>query len=324
MTDPDDNHRFGFVAVCGRPNVGKSTLVNALLGEPVAVATEHPQTTRERMLGIHTREGFQAVLVDTPGLHRAKSALNRTMVAQALAGCRDVDVVLYLAEVPQLSADAAEEWEPGDVAREGLDALTKLGRPIVLVLTKIDRLADPRALLPITRKWTQLAEFAAIVPVAALQGTGLDVLERELVARLPPGPAHYPADQLTDRPLRWHAAELIRAELFVHLAQELPYSCAVVVERYEERKHGDAIAATIHVERTSQRGMVIGRGGTMIKAISIGARQRIERLTGRPCDLRLRVDVAQDWTRDPARLATFGYVEPNPVELVPGDPEEAK
>jgi GTPase len=309
---PSPEHRFGFVAVCGRPNVGKSTLVNAIVGEPVAVATEHPQTTRERMLGIWSRPEFQAVLVDTPGIHRAKSALNRVMVAQALAGCRDVDLVLFLAEVPQLDPNAAAEWVPGDVQREGLDLLAKLGRPIVLVLTKVDRLVDARALLPITRAWTELYPFEAVVPVAALQRTGIDELERELVARLPVGPSHYPEDQLTDRPMRWHVAELIRAELFTHLEQELPYSCAVVVERYDERTKGDSIEAIIYVERDSQRGMVIGRGAKVIKAISMGARGRIERLSGRPCDLRVRVDVARDWTRDPSRLATFGYVQPDP------------
>ncbi|MBC8070218.1 MAG: GTPase Era [Deltaproteobacteria bacterium] len=321
MTGPSPEHRFGFVAVCGRPNVGKSTLVNAIVGEPVAIATEHPQTTRERMLGIWSQPEFQAVLVDTPGIHRPKSALNRTMVAQALAGCRDVDVVLFLAEVPQLEPKAAHEWLPGDVQREGLDLLIELGKPIVLVLTKIDRLSDPRALLPITRAWTELHPFVAVVPVAALQGTGIDVLAAEVIARLPEGPSHFPEDQLTDRPMRWHVAELIRAELFTHLEQELPYSCAVVVERYSERKQGDAIEAIIYVERDSQRGMVIGKGAKVIKAISMGARARIERLSGRPCDLRVRVDVARDWTRDPTRLAKFGYVEPDPKASLP--PREA-
>ncbi len=319
MTPPAHEHRFGFVAVCGRPNVGKSTLVNAMVGEPVAVATEHPQTTRERMLGICTKDAFQAVLVDTPGLHRPKSALNRVMVAQALAGCRDVDVVLFLAETPQLDPEAAARWAPGDVAKEGLDALARLGRPLVLVLTKTDRLVDPRALLPITAAWRSLHEFDAVVPVAALQDEGIDALLAELVARLPEGPAHYPADQLTDRPMRWHAAEQIRAELFVHLAQELPYSCAVVVDTYQEKRDTDAITATIHVERDSQRGMVIGKGARVVKAISIGARGRIERLTGRPCDLRIRVDVARDWTRDPTRLAAFGYVAPDPLSPADAD-----
>lgn len=307
-------HRFGYVAVCGRPNVGKSTLVNALVGEPVAIATEHPQTTRERMLGIWSQPGFQAVLVDTPGLHRPKSALNRYMVAEALAGCRDVDLVLYVAEIPAIGADKAGAWEPGDVAKDGLETIAMSKKPIVLVLTKRDRLRDQAALLPIIDAWQKLHSFDAIVPVAALHGEGIDALGREVVARMPEGPAHFPDDQLTNRPLRWHAAELVRAELFEHLDQELPYSCAVVVQRYKEGREGDLIEATIYCERDSQRGMVIGKGARVIKAIGIGARARIERLTGRGCDLRLRVDVAQNWTRDPSRLATFGYVPPDPVE----------
>jgi GTP-binding protein Era len=300
-------HRFGFVAVCGRPNVGKSTLVNALVGEPVAIATAHPQTTRERMLGIWSGPEFQAVLVDTPGLHRPRSALNRYMVGEALAGCRDVDLVLLLAELPAITAAQAETWLPGDVAREGLEQLASLGKPIVLVLTKRDRLRESAALLPVTRAWAKLHGFEAVVPVAALAGEGLDALGREILARLPEGEAHYPDDQLTDRPLRWHLAEFVRAELFEHLGQELPYSCAVVVERYDAGEQKDSVQATIYVERESQKPMVIGRGAQVIKAISMAARARLERLTGRPADLRLRVDVAANWTRDPARLASLGY-----------------
>lgn len=311
---PDDPaHRFGYVAVCGRPNVGKSTLVNALVGEPVAVATAHPQTTRERMLGIWSRPAFQAVLVDTPGLHRPRSALNRYMVAEALAACRDVDVVLLLAEAPSLTQAQAASWEPGDVARDGLDRVAALGKPVVLVLTKIDQLRETPALLPVMATWQKLHDFAAVVPVAALHGDGLEPLEREVVRHLGPGPSHFPEDQLTNRPLRWHAAELVRAELFEHLAQELPYSCAVVIGRYDERGPHDAVEATVYVERESQKPMVIGKGAAVIKAISMGARARIEQLTGRRCDLRLRVDVAPHWTRDPSRLASFGYIVPDEV-----------
>jgi GTP-binding protein Era len=165
--------------------------------------------------------------------------------------------------------------------------------------------------LPIIAAWQKLHDFVAVVPVAALHGQGVEALGREVVERLPEGPKHFPDDQLTNRPLRWHAAELVRAELFEHLSQELPYSCAVVITRYGEKKAGDAVEATIFVERDSQRGMVIGKGATVIKAIGIGARKRIERFTGRACDLRLRVDVAANWTRDPARLATFGYKPPD-------------
>jgi GTPase len=298
------------VALCGRPNVGKSTLLNALLREAVAVATPHPQTTRERLLGIWTEEGFQAVLVDTPGIHRARSALNRFMVATALRGAADVDLILLLAETPQVpDAEAAAKWEPGEVASSTLESLAKLGPPIVLVLTKIDRLADPALLLPILQTWSGLHEFSAVVPVSALQGDGLDALRAEIVGRLPEGPRYYEPEQLSDRNLRWHAGELVRAELFEQLTQELPYSCAVQVTGYEERPDRDVVRAIVFVERDSQKGMVVGKGGRTIKAISSGARARIARLTGRPCELFLRVDVAKGWTRDPDKLSKLGYRE---------------
>jgi GTP-binding protein Era len=312
-------HRSGFVALCGRPNVGKSTLLNALVGERVAVATPHPQTTRERLLGVWTQPGFQAVLVDTPGIHRPRSALNRFMVAQALRAARDVDLVLLLADAPALrDAAAASAWQPGAVAREGLVALAELRIPIALVLTKIDLIADRRLLLPITQAWSAEHDFAAVVPLSAETGEGLDVLAREVVARLPEGPQWYDPEQLTDRDLRWHGAELVRAELFDKLRGEVPYRCAVTVERWRERDDRDEVAATVHVEREGQKGIVIGAGARTIKAISIGARERIERLTGRRCDLVLRVAVAPGWTTDPAALAELGYRDRDDVRAGKG------
>lgn len=305
-------HRSGFVAICGRPNVGKSTLLNALLGEPLAVATQHPQTTRERLLGVWTRPEFQVVLVDTPGIHRARSALNRFMVDQAIAGARDVDLVLLLAEAPALRDDEqAAGWEPGPVAREGLAALAELSRPMVLVLTKIDRVADRRHLLPVIAAWTALHAFEAVVPTSALgEEEGLEKLRDEVVQRLPEGPRYYDDEQLSDRTMRWHAAEQVRAELFEHLGQELPYSCAVQVTAWREKDDRDVVRATIYVERDSQKGMVIGKGGRVIKALSIGSRRRISALTGRACDLMLSVDVARNWTRDPDKLPKMGYHDP--------------
>ncbi|MCA9710960.1 MAG: GTPase Era [Myxococcales bacterium] len=314
MGETPPTHRSGFVAICGRPNVGKSTLLNALVGETVAVATAHPQTTRERLLGVWTRPEFQVVLVDTPGIHRARSALNRFMVEQALRGARDVDLVLLLAEAPAVTDDAqAQAWEPGPVALEGLTALAALGRPLLLVLTKIDRLADRRHLLPIITTWMRHHPFEAVVPTAALRGEGLDRLQAEVVDRLPPGPRYYDDEQLSDRNLRWHAAELVRAELFEHLGQELPYSCAVQVTAWKEQDDRDTVRATIYVERDSQKGMVIGKGGRTIKTLSVGARRRITALTGRPCDLMLSVDVARNWTRDPDTLPRLGYHDPEPL-----------
>lgn len=319
MTTPE--HRSGFVAICGRPNVGKSTLLNALIGEPVAVATPFPQTTRERLLGIWTEDAFQAVLVDTPGIHRARSALNEYMVRQAVRAARDVEVVLLLDEAPMLrDLPTAQAWQPGEVALQALQMMAELGHPIVLVLTKVDRLYDRALLLPVLEKWAEHHAFAAMVPTAALEGEGLDALRAEVLKRLPIGPQLYPPDDLSDRGMRWHAAELVRAELFEHLDQELPYSCAVRIDRYEHRNDRERVVATIFVERESQKGMVIGKGGKVVGAIRAGAQARIERLAGRPCELHLQIDVAPNWTKDPSKLEQLGYSEGgiSQMPLAPG------
>jgi len=305
--------RSGFVALCGRPNVGKSTLLNALLGEELAVATALPQTTRERMLGIWTTDAFQAVLVDTPGIHKARSALNQYMVDEALRGAKDVDLILMLAEVPRFAGGpegeaAASEWEPGPGACDAVDRLAALGRPMVLVLTKCDLLASRDLLLPIIAKWQAVHSFDGVVPVSALHQQGLDALRAEVEAALPEGPPLYDAEQLSDRSMRWHAAELIRAELFERLGQELPYSSAVTIRQFKQLRTRERIEAEIHVERASQKGIVIGAKGRTIKAISMGARKRIEGLTGRPCELFVEVCVTPRWTKDPKKLEVLGYV----------------
>jgi GTP-binding protein Era len=307
-----ENFRAGRVGLCGRPNVGKSTLLNALVGAELAVATRFPQTTRERQLGVWTGTAHQAVLVDTPGIHRAKSALNRFMVDEALRGARSVDVLLLLAEVPQLPDPAAAEvWEPGEGALAALAALGELGKPITLVLTKVDRLHPPELLLPVIARWTGLHPFAAVLPVSAHTGAGLDELRQHIIAGLPLGTPKYDEEQLSDRSMRWHAGERVRAALFRHLGDELPYSCAVTIEAFKEQKRPakDIIRATIHVERESQKPMVIGKGGQTIKGISIDARKAISGLTGRACDLFLNVTVTANWTRDPALMQRLGLHE---------------
>ncbi len=311
-TDPksSDAYRSGFVALCGRPNVGKSTLLNALIGDRVALATRFPQTTRERMLGIWSGEEFQAVLVDTPGIHRAKSALNKFMVGEAIKGARDVDLVLMLAEMPNIpDAEAAAQWEPGPGAKAALASLVETGRPIVLVLTKCDMVKDRDLVLPIIETWQRHHDFETVVPTSAVKGKGLDVLEREVLARLPAGPAYYDREQLSDKDMRWHASEIVRGTIFAKLRDELPYACAVVVERYKETEAGDRIHATVHVDKQSQKGMVIGKKASMIKDISSQARERIGRLTGRPCQLFLDVKVSPGWTEDPKQLERLGYAD---------------
>lgn len=323
-------YRSGFVALCGRPNVGKSTLLNALLGEELAVATALPQTTRERMLGIWTTDRFQAVLVDTPGIHRAKSALNRFMVDEALRGAQGVDLILMLAEVPSFPAGpegeaAVAEWEPGPGAREAVERLAESrgasdqnSPRMALVLTKCDLLGSRDLLLPIIAKWQAVHPFDAVIPVSAVHGGGLDALRAEVEQALPERPARFDPEQLTDRNMRWHASELIRGELFARLGQELPYSCAVTITTYKELRARDLIEAVIHVERSSQKGIVIGAKGRTIKAISMGARARIEALVGRPCELFLQVRVTPGWSKDPKKLEDLGYR----VALAPAGPFE--
>lgn len=308
MTQDRQDFRSGFVALCGRPNVGKSTLLNALMGEELAVATRFPQTTRERMLGIWTTDAFQAVLVDTPGIHRARSALNKFMNEEALRGAEGVDVILMLAEAPRLpDAEAAQAWEPGPGAMAAFEALRDLGVPIVLVLTKCDLLAERDLVLPVMEKWKSLHDFAAMVPTSAVEKRGLEALEQVVCDHLPQGPVYYDPEQLSDRDMRWHAAELIRGTLFQHLAQELPYGCAVTIDGYRELGERDRIHATVHVERRSQKGIVIGAKGRTIKAIGSEARVKIEELTGRKADLFLSVKVTEGWSSDPKKLERLGY-----------------
>ncbi len=308
---PPDGFRAGTVGLCGRPNVGKSSLLNALVGAELAVATRFAQTTRERMLGVWSEPGFEAVLVDTPGIHRAKSALNKFMVDEALRGARSVDVLLLLAEVPEIADPAvAAAWVPGPGAKAVLEALVHMRKPIALVLTKIDRI-EPALMLPVIAAWTALHEFAAVLPVSAHTGDGLDAVRKYIAGALPPGEPRFTDDQLSDRTMRWHAGERVRAALFHHLGDELPYACAVTVESFKEqlRPPRDVIRATIHVERASQKAIVIGRGGQTIKAISMEARKAIGELSGRACDLFLNVTVTANWTRDPRLMQRLGLHE---------------
>ncbi|MCA9683066.1 MAG: GTPase Era, partial [Myxococcales bacterium] len=200
-----------------------------------------------------------------------------------------------------------QEWEPGPGARGAVELLASLGKPMVLVLTKVDILVEREQLLPIIARWQELHEFAAVVPVSGLRGSGLEALRTEVERHLPEGPAFYGDEQLSDRSTRWHAAELIRAELFERLGQELPYSSAVTIREFRELRERDRIEAQIHVERDSQKGIVIGAKGRSIKAISMGARKRIEQLTGRPCELFLEVRVTPRWTKEPRKLEALGY-----------------
>jgi len=288
----------GFVSFVGRPNAGKSTLLNRLVGQKVAIVSDKPQTTRNRILAVKTLPDAQLVFLDTPGIHKPVHAMNARMVDVAIAAIRDVDV-------PVLVVDASEPMGRGD--HFVLKLLEHVDTPIVLVLNKVDRIDKPR-LLPLIDSYRRAREFAAIVPVSALTGEGTDILERELVARLPEGEALYPPDFLTDRPERFFVTELVREKLLRHLRDELPYTTAVLLDRFEEPDARGLLrlACTILVEHDTQKGIVIGAGGAMIKRIGSEARLDLERFFDCRVFIELFVKVRNDWRDDQRVLRALG------------------
>jgi GTP-binding protein Era len=290
--------RSGFVAIVGRPNVGKSTLLNRIVGQKIAITSPKPQTTRNRILGILNLENAQVLFIDTPGIHVAHSPLNRYMVDQARSACRDVDVILWLVE-----ADRPVDQDPM-IPR----LLEKSHRPVLLVINKIDIIARER-LLPLIDAYRAICPFASIVPVSALKGDGLERLMGELPALLPEGPRYYPEEQLTDLPERFIVAEMIREQILMRTRDEVPYGVAVIVERFQENpaRNMVGIDAVINVERDSQKGILVGRGGAMIRQIGQAARVEIARLLGVRVHLELFVRVQKNWTGSGRMLKEFGY-----------------
>lgn len=291
--------RSGFVSFIGRPNAGKSTLLNRLVGTKVAIVSDKPQTTRNRILAVKNRPDGQIVYLDTPGIHRPLHRLNVRMVDAALETISEVDVL-------GLIKDASEAFGQGD--RFVLDVVKKAGTPSVLVLNKIDRIAKT-ALLPTIDLYRKAHEFADIVPVSATTGDGVEVLEQVLIAQLPEGEPLYPEDYLTDQAERVMAAEIVREKVLRHTGAELPFTTAVVIDRFEEpEKEGGLLRlfATIVVERESQKPIVIGRGGAMVKRIGTEARLELERLFGTKVFLDLRVKVNADWRENDRVLDDLG------------------
>ncbi|MFQ5465718.1 MAG: GTPase Era [Thermodesulfobacteriota bacterium] len=299
MVSPEEKETFrsGFISIIGRPNAGKSTLLNALLGEKISIVTPKPQTTRKTIRGVLNAPGCQMVFVDTPGIHRARGLLNEFMVREALSTLSDVDVILYMVEADRPVS------EDDRFIMEGLKGLKA---PVVLAVNKIDKVAKAR-LLPLIEEYSKLHGFASVVPISALTGDGLDVLTGELAGLLPEGPRYFPEDMITDEPERVIVAEIIREKVFLATRQEIPYSVAVVIEEFKEGEGLISISAAINVERDSQKGMVIGRGGRMLKRIGTEARSEIESLLGVKVFLKLFVRVQKDWTRSPGALKEFGY-----------------
>jgi GTP-binding protein Era len=293
-------HRAGHVAVVGRPNVGKSTLVNALVGAKVSIVSNRPQTTRHRLLGIATFPEGQIALVDTPGLHKQqKKAMNRALNRAARGALEGVDAAVLVVE--------AGRWDDEDTLAYRVLGDAKI--PVVLVVNKIDRLKDKAALLPFLKQATEGRDFAAVHPVSALKRNGLQALVGDVLGLLPEGAPIYPEDEITDRSSRFLAGELVREQLMRQLGAELPYATTVEIERFAEDGGLYRIGAVIWVEREGQKAIVIGKAGARLKEIGAKARLGMEKLFGRKVFLETWVRVREGWSDDEAALKAFGYGE---------------
>jgi GTPase len=290
--------KTGLVALAGRPNAGKSTLMNRLVGQKVAIVSDKPQTTRNRIIGVRNYPEGQVVFVDTPGVHRPLYRLNVRMVDAALTALRDVDLVVAV-------VDASEPGGAGD--RFLMDAIKKVDTPRVLALNKVDLMAK-EALLPLIDRYTREVGFADIVPISALTGHNVDRLEHVLLSHLPEGEPLYPEDYLTDQPERFFVAELVREQVLQHTRAELPFASAVLVDRFEEPDEKGLLRlyCTILVERESQKPIIVGKGGAMIKAIGTAARHELERFFDARVFLDLHVKVRADWREDDRMLDEIG------------------
>jgi len=278
--------KSGFVAIIGLPNVGKSTLLNQLLGTKVSIVSPKPQTTRFNIKGVLTRDDFQIVFVDTPGIHDAKSLFNQLMVKEALNALQEVDIILWVMDVTHRIPEEERI----------LDLIKKANKPAILVLNKID-LIKKQELLPIIDYFSKLHDFHAIIPISALKNDGLDRVLNELIKLLPEGPFYYESHQVTDLPLNLLIAEIIREKIFLLTYQEIPYSTAVKVEEIKEEPEKNLlyIQATIFIERDSQKGIIIGKGGRMLKKIGTLAREELEFLLGKKIYLDFWVKALKDW-----------------------------
>lgn len=290
--------RSGYVAIVGRPNVGKSTLLNLLLGEKLSITSPKPQTTRWQILGIKTTTNAQIVYIDTPGMHKTeKRAMNRYMNRIANAVVVDADVIVFMID--------AESWRSEDELV--LKKLIGIEKPIILVINKIDLLEDKALLLPRIEQLKDKLNFAAIIPVSALKADNIEDLEEVITDLLPEGPALFPEDQITDKSERFQIAEIIREKLILATEEELPYTTAVEIEQFEEKEKIIEIGVVIWVERQGQKIIIIGKKGARLKKIGITARKEIEKLLNRKVFLRLWVKVKADWTDDERALKSLGY-----------------
>jgi GTP-binding protein Era len=296
----DTPFRSGFIAIVGRPNVGKSTLMNRILGQKISITSRKPQTTRHRILGIKTDEQSQAIYVDTPGLHlNAKKAMNRFMNKAVTSTFDDVDLILFVIE--------ADQWTDED--EHVLQRLKNVRVPVMLVVNKIDQLEEKGALLPLMQSLAEKMSFVEIVPLSAQNGSNVEELERTVVRYLPEAEAAFPADQITDRSERFLAAEIVREKLMRELGQELPYAVTVEIEQFKEEEGLLRISALIWVERDSQKRIVIGKKGEQLKEIGRQARIDMEKLFDNKVFLQLWVKVKEGWSDNERLLNSLGYRE---------------
>jgi GTP-binding protein Era len=290
--------KSGYVSITGRPNVGKSTLLNMILGQKIAIVTEKPQTTRNRIIGIKNLEGAQIIFIDTPGIHRPRHKLGEIMVKEAKEAIRDVDIVLLMVE--PFKENIKEEMEI-------INLLRSVGKPVILLINKIDMVKKPD-LLPLIEEYSKLYNFKEIIPISALYGDGIDRLLKVIVDTLPEGPPYYPADQITDQIERFVVAELIREQVMLHTREEVPHSVHVEVVDWKERENGLInISANIYVERESQKGIIIGKEGQRLKSIGTEARKNIEGLLNVRVYLELWVKVKKNWRDNIHILREMGF-----------------
>jgi GTPase len=299
----ETNMRCGFVAMVGRPNVGKSTLLNSILGQKLSIVTSKPQTTRNRILAVHNHGATQVVFLDTPGIHQPQGSLGEYMVDTAQSAITESDVCVWL-------VDVTNSIRPAGLTRAEMEiaaALTASKKPIIVLLNKIDRLSNKPDLFPILEAASKIEGVLEVIPISALTEDGVETFMNMLVELLPEAPHLYPEDMLSEKAERFFIAEMIREALIDLTRQELPYHTAVVIDRFVEETKRCTIFATIHVERASQRGIVIGKGGSMIKTIGERARLASAEFLGCPVDLNLHVDVSRGWTKNKNKLKEMGY-----------------
>ena len=296
--------KSGMVAIVGPPNAGKSTLMNCLLGQKISIVTPKPQTTRNRILGVVNDDDYQIVLLDTPGLHKSRVPLNQEMVRIAMDSLSEVDIVLFLVDISLPVPEKLKE----EKEKELTAIMQQVRCPAIMVLNKVDLLGKEK-LLPMIAAYSSLFPFKAVVPLSALNGDGTDRLLTEILNLLPMGPRYFPEDIPTDSTERFLVAEIIREKVFLQTGQEIPYSTAVTIESFKEDevKHLVTIHATIVVERDSQKGIVIGKGGAKLKSIGTAARKDIERLIDNKVLLKLWVKVKKKWSEDERFLKELGF-----------------